>query len=79
LSASLGLSKSTLTQTAIWICLGIAVGKVVGTVTLLVLGGERLRAPDLKTWTDDGGLTRIRRRCSPACAARKATGKSLDR
>jgi hypothetical protein len=57
LSASLGLSKSTLTQTGIWICLGIAVGGVVGTVTLLVLGGERLQAPDLKTWTDDGGLT----------------------
>jgi hypothetical protein len=28
----------------------------VGTVTLLVLGGERLQAPDLKTWTDDGEL-----------------------
>ena len=56
MSASLGLSKSTLTQTAIWICLGIAVGGVVGTVTLLVLGVERLQVPDLKTWTDDGGL-----------------------
>jgi hypothetical protein len=29
---------------------------VVGTVTLFVLGGERLQAPDLKTWTDDGEL-----------------------
>jgi hypothetical protein len=55
-SASLGLNESTLTQTAIWICLDIAVGKVVGTVTLLVLGGERQQASDLKTWTDDGGL-----------------------
>ena len=40
----------------IWICLAIAVARVAGTVTLFVLGGERLQAPDLKTWTDDGGL-----------------------
>jgi hypothetical protein len=29
---------------------------VAGTVTLFVLGGERLQAFDLKTWTDDGEL-----------------------
>ena len=79
MSASLGLSKSALTQTAIWICLGIAVGGVVGTVTLLVLGGERLQAPDPKTWTDDGGLAWDPTPLLAPRATGKATGKSPDR
>ena len=29
---------------------------VAGTVTLFVLGGERLQAPDLETWSGDGEL-----------------------
>lgn len=52
----IGGSAAAGTQTAIWICLAIAVAGVAGTVTLFVLGGERLQAPDLKTWTDDGEL-----------------------
>jgi MFS family permease len=54
LSTAIGGSAAAGTQTAIWICLGIAVAGVAGTVTLFVLGGERLQAPDLKTWTYDG-------------------------
>jgi MFS family permease len=55
-STAVGASAAAGTRTAIWICLAIAVAGVVGTVTLFVLGGERLQAPDLKTWTDDGEL-----------------------
>jgi MFS family permease len=54
LSTAIGGSAAAGTQTAIWICLAIAVAGVVVSVTLFVLGGERLQAPDLKTWTDDG-------------------------
>jgi hypothetical protein len=54
LSTAIGGSAAAGTQTAIWICLGIAVAGVAGTVALFVLGGERLQAPDLKTWADDG-------------------------
>jgi MFS family permease len=54
LSTATGGSAAAGTQTAIWICLGIAVAGVAGTVTVFVLGGERLQAPDLKTWTHDG-------------------------
>ena len=54
LSTAIGGSAAAGTQTAIWICLAIAVAGVVGTVSLFVFGDERLQAPDLKTWTDDG-------------------------
>ena len=56
LSTAVGCSAAAGTQTAIWICLAIAIAGVVGTVTLFVLGAERPQAPDLTTWTDDGEL-----------------------
>jgi hypothetical protein len=54
LSTAVGGSAAAGTQTAIWICLAIAIAGVVGTVTLFVLSAERPQAPDLTTWTDDG-------------------------
>ena len=56
LSTAIGGSAAAGTRTAIWIFLAIAVAGVAGTVTLFVLGGERLQAPDLQTWSDDGEL-----------------------
>lgn len=53
LPTAIGGSAAAGTLTAIWICLAIAVAGVAGTVTLFVLGGERLQA-GLKTWTRDG-------------------------
>ena len=77
LATAIGGSPAAGTQTAIWICLAIAVAGALGTVALFVLGGERLQAPDLKTWTNDGEPPGIRRRCSPACAARRPTRNRL--
>jgi MFS family permease len=56
LSTAIGAGAAAGTQTAIWICLAIAVAGVAGTLALFILGGERLQAPDLKTWADDGEL-----------------------
>jgi MFS family permease len=42
------------TQTAIWICLGIAGAGALAAFAVFVLGGERLQAPDLETWDQDG-------------------------
>jgi MFS family permease len=55
-ATAVGSSPAEGTQTAVWICLAIAVTGVVGTLALFILGGERLQAPDLKTWNDDGEL-----------------------
>jgi MFS family permease len=51
LATAIGSSVVAGTQTAIWICLAIAAGGAVVTVALFILGGERLQAPDLETWT----------------------------
>ena len=56
LASAVGATPAAGTQTAIWICLAIAVAGVVGTLAVFILGGERLQAPDLKTWNDDGEL-----------------------
>jgi hypothetical protein len=45
LSTVIGGSAAAGTRTAIWICLGIAVAGVAGTVALFVLGGEG-KSPD---------------------------------
>jgi MFS family permease len=52
LATAIGTSAAAGTQTAIWICLAIAAGGALVTIALFVLGGERLQAPDLDTWTD---------------------------
>jgi MFS family permease len=52
LATAVGGGAAAGTQTAIWICLAIAAGGALVTIALFVLGGERLQAPDLETWTD---------------------------
>jgi MFS family permease len=52
LSTAIGPSAAAGTQTAIWICLAIAAAGALATVAILVLGGARLRVPDLETWTN---------------------------
>jgi MFS family permease len=52
LSTAVGGSAAAGTRTAIWICLAIAAGGVLLTGAVFFLGGERLQAPDLETWTD---------------------------
>ena len=54
LATVIGPSAAAGTRTAIWICLAIAVGGVLVTLAVFVLGGGRLQAPDLETWQNDG-------------------------
>jgi MFS family permease len=54
LATAVGGSPAAGTQTAVWICLAIAVAGALAGVAVFVLGGERLQAPDLKTWNDEG-------------------------
>jgi hypothetical protein len=54
LATVIGASPAAGTQTAIWICLAIAVGGVLATLAVFVLGRGRLQAPDLETWQNDG-------------------------
>jgi MFS family permease len=54
LASIIGPSPAAGTRTAIWICLAIAVGGVLVTLAVFVLGGGRLQAPDLETWQNDG-------------------------
>jgi hypothetical protein len=54
LATAVGGSPAAGTLTAVWICLAIAAGGALAGVAVFVLGGERLQAPDLKTWNDEG-------------------------
>ncbi|HEX4093067.1 MAG TPA: MFS transporter [Trebonia sp.] len=54
LAIATGGSPAAGTQVAVWVCLAIAVAGAVGALAVFVLGGERLQAPDLQAWNDDG-------------------------
>jgi hypothetical protein len=54
LATVIGPSAAAGTRTAIWICLAIALGGVLVTLAVFVLGGGRLQVPDLETWQNDG-------------------------
>jgi hypothetical protein len=49
-AATVGGSPTAGTETALWICFGIASGGTLFAVTLYVLGGVRPPAPALETW-----------------------------
>jgi hypothetical protein len=53
-ATAVGSSAAAGTETAIWICLAIAAGGTVVGLAVFVLGGERLQAPDLERWNNDG-------------------------
>ena len=75
LATVIGPSATAGTQTAIWICLAIAVGGVLVTLAVFVLGGGRLQAPDLETWQDDGRAAAWE---SPPLLARLRDSKSPE-
>lgn len=51
LATAIGSSMAAGTEAAVWICLVIAAGGVLTTLTVFVLGAGRLQTPDLETWT----------------------------
>jgi MFS family permease len=52
LATAVGSSMVAGTQIAVWVCLAIAVGGVLATLAVFVLGAERLQAPDLESWQE---------------------------
>jgi hypothetical protein len=49
-ATTVGSSPAAGTQTALWICFGIATGGTLFAVSLYVLGGVRPPAPSLEVW-----------------------------
>jgi MFS family permease len=82
LASAVGGSPAAGTETAIWICLAIAAGGALASLAVFILGGERLQAPDLKAWNDEGEpawestplFGRLRGRCCPSRRAGSFTG-----
>ena len=72
LATVIGPSAAAGTRTAIWICLAIAVGGVLVTLAVFVLGGGRLQAPDLETWQNDGSQPGITAAAGPAARQEQA-------